>query len=339
MNTIKMKLLPILLLIPLFTFSQSDKFFKSGQELQLAENWNEAMVHYQIVLDQNPNHEDALYNHAICAMHLKKMAVVKRDINNLLSIDPNNMDAIGWRGGIAFNEERWQDAINDFSTVLKEEEIFEIRLNRATAYLENNQPELCYGDLVSCRNQQEYHADVHAVFGDYHMKKKNLTEAKKAYKKSLDTFSDNPIVLNNCGIIAAKEGDFNAAIDYFKSASELEPQSDIFAHLAMAYFENNEIANAAQYATLAITKDPNESRGHFTLGMVNFQKEKFVDAFEDFDAAIEMDTNFKDAYLMRAKANIELSLTRTVKDDLLKVLSFEPENKEAQRLLEKYGDR
>jgi len=333
MNTIKMKLLPIFLLIPLFAFSQSDKFFKSGQELQLGENWNEAIVHYQIVLDQNPNHEDALFNHAICAMHLKKMTVVKRDVNNLLSINPNNMDAIEWRGGIAFSEERWQDAINDFTTVLKKEEIFEVRLNRATAYLENNQPDLCYVDLVSCRNQQEYHAGVHAVFGDYHLKKENLSEAMKAYKKSLDTFSDNPIVLNNCGIIAAKQGDYNAAIDYFKSASELEPQSDIFAHLAMAYIENNDLANAAQYATLAITKDLNESRAHFALGMVKFKQRNFDDAIEYFDDAVNADAEYKDAYLMRGKANLELSLTRVAKIDFLKVISLDPGNEEAQRLL------
>ncbi len=333
MNTLKMKLLPIFLLIPLFAFSQSDKYFKSGQELQLAENWNEAIVHYQIALEQNPNHEDALFNHAICAKHLNKMTVVKKDINNLLSINPNNIEAIEWRGAIALKEERWQDAINDFTTVLKKEEIFEVRLNRAIAYLENNQSELCYGDLVSCRNQQGFHAGVHAIFGDYHLKKDNLSEAKTAYKKSLDAFSENSIVLNNCGIVATKEGNFKEAIDYFTQASELEPRSDIFAHLALAYVEDNDLVNATQFATLAITKDINESRGHFALGMVKFKKEIFDEAIEYFDDAVNAAADFKDAYLMRAKSNIELSLTRVAKPDLLKVISFDPENEEAQRLL------
>ncbi len=333
MNTVKMKLLPLLLLIPFFVFSQSEKYFKSGQELQLAENWNEAIVHYQIALEQNPNHEDALFNHAICAKQLNKMTIVKKDINNILSINPNNVEAIEWRGAIALNEERWQDAINDFTTVLKKEEIFEVRLNRAIAYMENNQPELCYGDLVSCRNQQSYHAGVHAIFGDYHLKKENLAEAKNAYKKSLDAFSENPIVLNNCGIIATKEGDFKAAIKYFTKASELEPRSDIFAHLALAYVEDDDFNNATQFATLAITKDLNESRGHFTLGMVKFKNEIFDEAIEYFDDAVNADVDFKDAYLMRAKSNLELSLTRVAKPDLLKVISLDPENEEAQRLL------
>lgn len=333
MNTAKMKLLPIFLLLPFFAFSQSDKYFKSGQELQLAENWNEAIVHYQIALEQNPNHEDALFNHAICAKQLNKMTVVKKDINNILSINPNNINAIEWRGAIALDEERWGDAINDFTTVLKEEEIFEVRLNRAIAYLENNQPELCYGDLVSCRNQQEHHAGVHAIFGDYHLKKENLPEAMSAYQKSLKTFSENPIVLNNCGIIATKEDNFKEAIDYFTRASELEPRSDIFAHLALAYIENNDLINATQYGTLAITKDLNESRGHFALGMVKFKKRIFDEAIEYFDDAVNADVDFKDAYLMRAKSNIELSLTRVAKPDLLKVISLDPENAEAQRLL------
>ena len=158
----------------------------------------------------------------------------------------------------------------------------------------------------------------------------------KAYKKSLESFYDNPIVLNNCGIITSKEKDYEAAINYFKSASELEPRSDIYAHLSMAYLESNDIANASQYANLAVNKAPNESRAHFALGMINFKKENFDDALEDFATALENDPNFQEAYLMRAKVNIKLSLTRTVEDDLLKVLSFEPENKEARRLLESF---
>ena len=339
MNTVKMKLLPILLLIPLFTFSQTDKYFEKGQELQLAENWNEAIVRYEIALNHNPNYEDALFNHAICAMHLNKMTVVKKDLNNILSINPNNMEAIEWRGGIALNEKRWQDAISDFSTVLKEEEVFEARLNRANAYLENNQLDLAYADLASCRNQQPYHGGVNAALGDYHLKKENLPEARKAYNKSLESNPENAIVLNNCGIIATKEKDFDSAIDYLKNASDIEPRSDIFAHLAMAYIEKGDMVNAAQYTSLAIAKDFKESRAHFALGMLNFKKGIFDEAVEDFNTAVDNDPNFTEAILMRGKANIELALTLAAKSDLEKVISLEPENIEAKRLLKNLSEK
>jgi len=337
MNTIKMKLLPILLLLPYLVFSQNE-YFEKGKEKHSQQNWNEAMAYYEVALDHDPTHEKALFNHALCAKELNKMTVVKRDINKILSINPNNLEAIDWKGCIAMIEGRWQDAIYEFTTVLKNEDAFEVRLNRAISYLENNQLDLCYEDLALCKKRQNNDDRVNATFGDYHLKKENLTEAFTAYKKSLDANPDNAMVLNNCGILSINKQDFDAAIKYFERAIELEPRSDIFSHLAMAFIEKENLSSAAKYAHLALAKDLKESRAHFALGMINFKNGIYEEAVEDFDMAIEFEPNYNEALLMRAKASIELDMTLAAKHDLKKLLSLESNNKEANRLLKNLKD-
>jgi len=97
--------------------------------------------------------------------------------------------------------------------------------------------------------------------------------AEADFRKAHSSDPNNEVALNNLGFVAAKEGDFDVAIDYFSRA----------------------IAIAPKYA------EPYQSRG-FTY----YRKHEFKKALLDLDKAIELRKDWWSAFMDRGDTKIKL---------------------------------
>ncbi len=88
-------------------------------------------------------------------------------------------------------------------------------------------------------------------------------------------------------------------------------------------------ADAAHVFTRAVSTFPNEPRAHYWLGLVSFHAASYTQAVEELSRAIELDSGFKDAYMIRARVlNETKDFDRTLRD-LDRVTEFDPGFKEA----------
>ena len=334
MNTVKMRLLSIVLFFPFILIGQPDAFFEEGKKLQSAGKLNEAMEYYGLAIKDSPSNEAAIFNRALCALELKKMKTFKNDIDHLLELNPYNIEALQWRGGMRMNDKNWQGAINDFTVILQKEDDFGIRLSRVISYLETNQPELAKADLEDLTNAPDLlsQARLNAVLGDYYLKIGNPEEAITQYQKTLDINPNDAIVLNNCGLIHTKNEDFEKAIPFFEDAFQLVADPQIHANLIMAYLKNGNLENAEAASKSFILQNHDEPLAYYAQGMVHFENENYGEAIEEFTQAVDLDKKFIDGLLMRGKASLKLEQTVAAKEDFEKVLQIDPTNEEAKTL-------
>lgn len=331
-----MKLLSLLLFLPFILIGQPDQLFEEGKRLHASGNYADAIEYYKMAMVDEPSNEAAIFNHALCALELNKMKTVENDIEQLLVINPNNLEVREWRGNIRMKNEDWSSAIQDFTVVLQKEEIYEVRLNRAVSYLETNQTDLAITDLNVLENIAPNSARLNAVFGDYFLKTGNINKALTKYQEALVAEPNNPIVLNNCGLIHTKREDYKAAISFFEEAFQIASDPQIHANLIMAFLKNDNLEDAATSAKSFMLTNHNEPLAYYAQGMVHFEKEQFSLAIEELTQAIDLDANFVDALLVRGKSCLKLELTTAAMEDFEKILRLEPQHAEAKMLSEKY---
>ena len=338
MNTVRMRLLPFLLFVPFILTSQPSDFFEEGRKLHAVGNYADALSYYKMAIVDAPSHEAAIFNHALCALELNKMKVVEKDVERLIEINPNNMEMLEWRGNLRMKNEDWVGAISDFTSVLEREEIYEARLNRAVAYLETDQIDFAATNLNKLESfaPNSNSARLNAVFGDYFLKIGNAPQALAKYQESLADEPNNAIVLNNCGLIHTKSENYEAAIPFFEKAFQMGSDPQIHANLIMAYLKNGDLENAAASSKSFMLAHHDEPLAYYAQGMVHFENKQFSLAIEEFSQAIDLESDFVDACLMRGKSCLRLELTAAAIEDFEKILELEPENAEAKLLLEKY---
>jgi protein O-GlcNAc transferase len=107
-----------------------------------------------------------------------------------------------------------------------------------------------------------------------------LDEAKRLYRKILETEPTNEMACGNLAIIAAQQGEFVTAEALFRRQIELRPGNAAnFRNLGLALLQQARLDAAIEAYRHAITLDPDNAASHFSLGTA-------LDRSGDFDAAV-----------------------------------------------------
>lgn len=105
------------------------------------------------------------------------------------------------------------------------------------------------------------------------------------------------------GNIALAKGQRQAAIDYFRKAIALWPQTTAAYHsLGAVYFSGGDYTQAAKTFQSAVNLDPQDLIAHFYLGTCLLKLGKNQEAAAQFYAARQVDPNYVQAYIQEARA-------------------------------------
>lgn len=141
---------------------------------------------------------------------------------------------------------------------------------------------------------------VHAHLGDLMSAKGDHVNALASFRRALELSPDNPAILVNYGSALAESGRTDEAIAVFLRVLELYP-SAAAAHynLAAAYEKKGDLAGAAReyrYALRhALRKNENLAPIHYNLGQVLMRLKLVDQAIEQFEEAVRLQPNDKDA--------------------------------------------
>ncbi len=210
----------------------------------------------------------------------------------VLSVDPNNFDALQLLGSLELRDGDVQQAVSLLERALK----------------------------MNPRN-----SDAHYNLGLALNKLNRHEEAIESYKRTIDLNSRDADAYNDCGISLQKLARYSEALESHKRAIEIEPRH-FRAHsnhgLALVHLNRHEEALVGYARALEIKPDYAEAynnRGNLLKALNLLER-----AFADFNKALTIRPDYPEAFLGRGNVYTELFLYEEAIQDYTRALAVKP---------------
>jgi len=191
--------------------------------------------------------------------HRKNFDVAQDLYNQVLKINPNNVNALNNIGLLFQNKRDYKKANNYF------EKPIEIDPNFIKAH--NN-----LGVTFKLLGENE--------------------KAKSCYEKTLEIDPNNSIAINNLGNAFKELGEHQNAISCYEKAIKINPNYiDAYINLGTIFLELEEIKKSINYFEKAIEIDPNFIKAQNNLGLAFFELGEIEKAKSCYEKALEIDPN------------------------------------------------
>ncbi len=229
----------------------------------------EAAALYQDVLDQSPNHPDALHYLGLVAHQTGKSAAAVELIGKAVSLDPTSGKLCNL--GLALNAQgRKGDAIESF---------------RKALVLQPDCDEACNG------------------LGSVYQAQGRLAEAMSCYRKAISLNDRNAEAHNNLGGVLKALGNFDEAIRSYRRALEINAiYPEALSNLGIALQARGDLDEAATRYRSALSLRPDLANARYNLGVVLQRQGRLQDAIDCFREAIETAPRMAEARLALAGA-------------------------------------
>lgn len=152
--------------------------------------------------------------------------------------------------------------------------------------------------------------------GLIHRKGRFFQDAKDAFLISLESDSLMPEIQHYIGEAYYFLKDYPQAIYYLKNELEINPNSAYVNHyLSKTYLEKGKIDSANVYNQKSIELNKLIPRFRLQSGDLNFAQEEYVSALIDYNEALKLNPNYKDALVSRAGTYMMLEHYSLAKSD------------------------
>lgn len=143
--------------------------------------------------------------------------------------------------------------------------------------------------------------------------------------------------INNAGVMAYHNGQYEKALELFRSAIDMEPSlTEAYNNLGLTYTEMNEEKKAVEAFKKAIELSPELAAAYNNLGYVFYRLGSFQEAIEMYNEAIGRSANNGSAYTNLGNAHYKLGRTDDAIEAWKKALAIDPANEKAKRNLKRF---
>ena len=127
--------------------------------------------------------------------------------------------------------------------------------------------------------------------GSAYLEQQKTNEARECFQRVLQLHASYPGTLpnswNNLGILAAREGNFDLAIQYFQRALQIDPEHSIaLQNLGSAYRQKKDWPQAKRALERALALNPDDAEANYSLGMVYAQQNDTERAYDYLQKAL-----------------------------------------------------
>lgn len=163
---------------------------------------------------------------------------------------------------------------------------------------------------------------------NYHNKEK-YHHAQEAFEYSLTIKPDYlPAVLGSAENLMQLQA-YKQAIVYFKKYSKLaEPEADIIAETAEAYYKLKDIKTARQYYLSALDKNSKCSEAHHGLGLLKYDEGKYLESIAHIKTALKYAAYNPDYWYSLAISCQKINFSTEAEKAFKKALDLYPYNPE-----------
>ncbi len=257
-------------------------------------------------------------------------------------LDADNIDAKLLAGDLLEALENYELATLVYDEVPREHPLFHLaEMGRADALRRIDREEAAIEVLAQLGESHGHIADVHIRLGDMLRRLERFSEASSAYDRAIDMF-DNPresqwSAYFARGITHEREDRWDQAEADFRKALELRPnQPQVMNYLGYSFVEMNEnLDEALDLIERAVSLQPDSGYITDSLGWVYYQLGRYEEAVDPMELAVELvpvdpiiNDHLGDVYWAVGRQ-------REAEFQWLRALSFDPEDKDAERIRRK----
>jgi Tfp pilus assembly protein PilF len=133
---------------------------------------------------------------------------------------------------------------------------------------------------------------IHNNLGAVYWRSGDVKAAEREWNEALRLNRQNAIVLNNLGLLCAKEKRYDDAVSYFRRAMRLKPNyTDPHLNLGSVYAETGQGEAAKLQLRAAVALSPLSTRARNELGRLYFDAGRLTEAEEQFHRSVESEPN------------------------------------------------
>ena len=211
-------------------------------------------------------------------------------LDEMILLNPDNIDYRLWRGSYYFNKKDYQRTINDLSDLTSNSEAL---LFTGTSYFE---------------------------MGKY-------DEAILALDKANHLSPNNISILQQLVVANFSTKEYSKAIAYQSTLISLsEPEAALFKDLGMMYILVDELDLAIQSYIKASLLAPLDEEIPFQLGVLSYQIDEYMEAVNYFSDALTVKNDWGDAYLNRATSYVALNNFENAYHDYTAAYTYFPDS-------------
>lgn len=134
-------------------------------------------------------------------------------------------------------------------------------------------------------------AEAYYGLGSAYLQQQKTNEARQCFERVLQLHAAYPGTVpnawNNLGILSAREGNTDLAIQQFQRALQIDPEHSIaLQNLGSAYRQKKDLPAAKQALEQSLTLNPEEPEANYSLGMVYAQQNDPTHAYEYLQKAL-----------------------------------------------------
>lgn len=228
--------------------------------------------------------------------------------NNVLSIYPDQEDALNNRGFVYFQKGNYQAALKDFDRALKKNpDAVQSLINRGAVFLEQGNPKQALKDLNRALQLNAGNTEALLNRGLAFSKNGQDREAMIDFNAVLEKSPDNLKARVSRGAIYLNNKDFDLAIIDLQKATQINPEDFLaWANLGLAHVRSGNKSEAISDFSKAIELNKQFPDAWSNRGLARFQNNDVQGAISDLSYAIQLNPGMAIAYLNRGRAFIAI---------------------------------
>jgi len=175
------------------------------------------------------------------------------------------------------------------------------------AYIVEGEEDKAFGYLDKAINLDKNNGEAYIYLGMIYANQNKIDEAIFSLKKALSKDPDNFLAHKLLGQNYLKQGKYDKAIEVFEKASSISGNDPTILYLlSSAYLQKEDYTRAEDLAEKILSLNGEDSsadaEAYIILGISNLNREKYNNAIEVLNKAIEADSNNCDSYQLLSHA-------------------------------------
>jgi predicted O-linked N-acetylglucosamine transferase (SPINDLY family) len=260
-----------------------------------AGRFNDARTLYELVLQSEPEHSDALHFLGLLSCQTRNHDEGIRLMERSIAVRPEAVYFNNY-GNMLMEVDRLNDAIDSYQQAIRLNAQYPDAYNNlGYALYQAKQPEASMRACVNAIKLQPDYAEAYNNLGNALQDMSNLDEAAASYCKVIELKPDHALAFNNLGNVMFAKGDAQTAIQCFRKAVALKPDlRDAHHSLGALLREHGDAAEALESLRLAL--DPADADAHNTFGCGLRDAGKLKEAEQAFRNALAIDAELAVAH-------------------------------------------
>ena len=264
----------------------------------MAKDYSEQIKKYDEVLNNNPNDINTLTSLARIYVKENKLNESEKYYNKILENNSDNTEALYIIGFINMQKNNYKKAIDNFIKLI------ELGIDNAFVYeylsiMDNNNRETFLNKAIEKHNQnklkrKDYERVSYMAYQSY---KWRMYDFALYYAELAYSIKQTNDIINLLGCICFYREEYDKALSYFHELNFNCNKTNIYAlcNIASCYRKKNSNNMAIKYLDRAKALDDNNKLIYFNIGTIYDKLGNRKSALENFNKAIEIDSNYTEA--------------------------------------------